>query len=493
MPEACPTPAGPLAQRQYGVLLHPTSLPGAGKWGALGRAADHFMDWLRLAGARVWQVLPLGPVGDDGSPYFARSTHAGNPRLIDVEALAADGWLASGARGAQASGEWHAGAVAAAAGALLAAPKGARRAYEEWTGAQAYWLDDYALSVVLRERHGGKPWWAWEPALRDREPAALRAVAQREAAGLDRIRAEQFFFHQQWQSLRERARARGLRLFGDLPIYLAPDATDVWVERELFELELDGLPVAVAGVPPDYFSEEGQRWGNPLYRWSRHQASGFRWWISRLAAEFALCDLVRIDHFRALEAYWAVPAGASARHGEWRPAPGAELLSAARTRFGELPLVAEDLGVITPAVEALRDAFGLPGMRVLQFGFDGDPANPHLPHNWHPNLVAYTGTHDNDTLSGWAAQLDDATHGRVAAYVGSGDLPAGLLRLLMASVARLAVVPMQDLLRLDSAARMNTPGTVDGNWHWKMDWSHVAPDLARRTRELAHRYGRTAD
>lgn len=491
MADASELVAGPLPRREFGVLLHPTSLPGARESGALGRAADYFMDWLVHAGAGVWQVLPLGPVGDDGSPYFARSTRAGNPHLIDLELLAEAGWLDSRPRGDVPFERWHSDGLRAACAALLRAPTRAREAFDAWVLAEAPWLEDYALSVVLRERHGGAPWWQWAPPLRDRAPGALADVRRREAQAIAAVCAEQFFFHQQWQALRARARARGLRLFGDLPIYMAPDATDVWVHRELFDLAPDGTPLRVAGVPPDYFSVDGQRWGNPLYRWDVHERTGFRWWVERLAGDLALCDLVRIDHFRGLEAYWAIPADSSARAGTWEPAPGAELLAVARAHFGDLPLVAEDLGVITPAVDRLRTDFGLPGMRVLQFGFDGDPANPHLPHNWQSDLVAYTGTHDNDTLSGWIAALDESTRARVEAYAGSADLHAGLLRLLFASVARLIVTPMQDLLQLGSDARMNTPGTVTGNWMWSMAWEQVPPDLAGRLRAVSMRYGRT--
>jgi 4-alpha-glucanotransferase len=279
-------------------------------------------------------------------------------------------------------------------------------------------------------------------------------------------------------------------LFGDLPIYLAPDAVDVWVHRELFQLDADGQPEAVAGVPPDYFSADGQLWGNPLYRWGEHERTHFRWWLDRLGAELELCDLVRIDHFRGLQGYWSIPSGSKASAGSWCLAPGAALLSQARRRFPGLPVVAEDLGVITPEVEALRDKFKLPGMRVLQFGFDGDPRNPHLPHNWPQHIVAYSGTHDNDTLAGWLSTLESRVRTTIADYVGTHDLQAGLIRALMASTAKLAVLPMQDLMGLGSEGRMNTPGTVTGNWAWQLDWAQVAPDLAARTRAQAALYGR---
>ena len=484
--ETRPVRSGVLREREFGVLLHLTSLPGATTWGALGRAADHFLDWLALSGAGVWQILPLGPVGADGSPYYARSTHAGNPRLIDVEALGAPG-AGAGREGDEPFDSWHARAVAAAARALIELGE---PGFLEWRAAQSFWLDDYALAVALAEEHATSAWWEWPAALRDREGTALGTARARHAARCLEVAAEQYLFHHQWRALRARAAARGIRLFGDLPMYLAPDAVDVWVHRELFELDATGQPATVAGVPPDYFAVDGQLWGNPVYRWSEHRRSGFAWWLERLGAELELCDFVRLDHFRALESYWAIPAGARARDGVWCPAAGAELLAAARERFASLPIVAEDLGVITPAVEALRDAFALPGMRVLQFGFDGNPSNVHLPHNWHGDVVAYTGTHDNDTLAGWLAGLDAGTRERVRAYVGSDSLQEGLLRVLFGSVARLAVVPVQDLVGLGSGARMNVPGTVGDNWRWQLDWASVPSDLASRTRALAARYAR---
>lgn len=478
--------AGVLSRREFGVLMHLTSLPDATRWGALGRAADHFLDWLELAGARVWQVLPLGPVGADGSPYYARSTHAGNPRLIDLEALEVDG-AEIARRADEPFAAWHTRVVAAATLALVRRDE---PAFRRWWDEEVHWLDDYALAVALAEEYAAPCWWQWPAALRDREPTAVQSARERHAQRIAQLAAEQYLFHSQWRSLKSRAAVRGIRLFGDLPMYLAPDAVDVWVHRDLFELDASGRPTAVAGVPPDYFAVDGQLWGNPVYRWSEHRRTGFAWWLDRLGAELRLCDFVRLDHFRALESFWSVPAGMTARDGEWRKADGAGLLAAARERFASLPIVAEDLGVITPAVEALRDAFGLPGMRVLQFAFDGDPANVHLPHHWHGDLVAYTGTHDNDTLAGWLAGLDPASRERVRAYVGSDSLQEGLLRVLFGSVAGLAIIPMQDLVGLGSEARMNVPGTVGDNWRWQLDWPVVAPDLAARTRAMAACFGR---
>ena len=481
---------GASKRREFGVLLHATSLPGADDWGALGRASDHFLDWLQAAGASVWQLLPLRPVGNDGSPYYARSTRAGNARLIDVEQLVDAGLLAMEPRGMEAFGSWHARQVRRAAAALLARPSAAHDAFVAWSNAQRTWLEDYVLYSALSGALNGAPWPDWPAPLRDRRPEALNRALTEQADECALLRVEQYFFHTQWQALRRRAAAKGVRLFGDLPFYVAPDAVDVWVHRDLFQLDAVGRPTAVAGVPPDYFCADGQLWGNPLYQWERHEHTGFAWWLDRLAAEFELCDLVRIDHFRALEAYWSVPIGRKASAGEWLAAPGEGLLAAATGRFGKLALVAEDLGVITSGVEALRARYSLPGMRVMQFGFGGDADSPHLPHNWAVEVVAYSGTHDNDTLRGWLATLDDQHRHALNEYIGGGDLAAGVIRVLLGSVARLVILPMQDLVGLGSESRMNVPGTVGGNWSWRLAWSDVAPTLAARTRAQAACFGR---
>ena len=477
-----------LDRRRAGVLLHATSLAGA-EQGALGSAARSFIDWLTAAGFSVWQMLPLGPVGADRSAYYGRSNHAGDPGLVDLGALAQAGLieraeLAGGDRGrllalAGRRLRERGGGEAAALGAFLAREDG--------------WIGDYTLFTAIQAREGGRPWWEWPAALKRREPQAL-AQARAELAGpIADLEAGQFFFHTQYRQLKEYANARGVRLFGDVPIYLAPDSVEVWVHPELFQLGADGRPTAVAGVPPDYFSADGQLWGNPLYRWAEHERTGFRWWIERLRAQFELFDLVRIDHFRGLESYWAVPAGApTAATGEWRPAAGAALLRRAREVFGRLDVVAEDLGVITPEVVALRDGFALPGMRIAQFGFDGEPNNAHVLHNFIPLSVAYTGTHDNDTTAGWYADLEPRLKAQVAEYLATAEatvVPA-LTRALLASVAVLAVVPMQDLLELGKQARMNLPGTVTGNWGWKFAWADVPESLARRCRRWNHLYGR---
>jgi len=484
------SPAGVLARRRAGVLLHATSLPDAAR-GALGGAARAFIDWLADAGFSVWQLLPLGPVGADRSPYYARSNHAGDPGLIDLGELVNAGLLEPG----EADLVDRAEALARAARRLRDRGGPEAAALDGFTARAAAWLGDYALFTAIQAREQGRPWWEWPEPLKRREAAAL-AAARRELAGAcANIADAQYFFHAQFERLRAYAHERGVQLFGDIPIYVAPDSVEVWAHPELFELDADGRPVAVAGVPPDYFAKDGQRWGNPLFRWDEHERTGFAWWLERLAAQFELFDLVRIDHFRGLESYWAVPAtAATAASGAWRPAPGRALLARAREVFGRLDVVAEDLGVITPEVERLRDEFALPGMRVAQFGFDGNSGNLHLPHNWVPRAIAYTGTHDNDTTAGWFQGLDARTRADVGDYLAAADgrVAAALTRAVLGSVATLAVVPMQDLLGLGSAARMNTPGTTTGNWGWALDWADVPADLGSSCRRMNELYGRAA-
>jgi 4-alpha-glucanotransferase len=476
-------------RRRAGVLLHATSLPDSTR-GALGQAARSFVDWLVAAGFSVWQFLPLGPVGADRSPYFGRSIHAGNPGLIDLNGLAALGVLEPGAVTTTA----RAAGLALACTRIRTHPGDPGREFATFTSHEARWLADYALFTAIQAEEGGRAWWEWPAALRRREPDALAAARASLAEPIARAEAEQFFFFTQWRALRRYAAERGVRLFGDLPMYLAPDSVDAWVHPELFQLGADGRPTAVAGVPPDYFATDGQLWGNPLFRWEEHQRTGFAWWLERLRAQFELFDLLRIDHFRGLESYWAVPADApSAAFGEWRPASGAKLLARARAEFGGLAVVAEDLGVITPEVLRLRDEFDLPGMRVAQFGFDGRAQNPHLPHNWTVRSVGYSGTHDNDTSASWYAGLDAESRERVADYLGTSParVVAALTRTVLASVAQLAILPMQDLLGLGREARMNTPGTTLGNWSWQFAWPDVPALLATRYLRWNQLYGRS--
>ncbi len=484
------SPAGVLDRRRAGVLLHATSLPDA-RHGALGSAARSFVDWLADAGFTVWQLLPLGPVGADRSPYYARSNHAGDPALIDLEEFVRAGLIEPG----EADSADRAATIGRAAARLREQGGEGAAAFAAFGARAAGWLGDYALFTAIQAREQGRPWWEWPEALKRRDAAALDNARRELAAAAAAVVDAQYFFHAQYERLRAYARERGVHLFGDIPIYVAPDSVEVWSHPELFELDGDGRPTAVAGVPPDYFSSDGQRWGNPLFRWDEHERTGFAWWIERLSAQFELFDLVRIDHFRGLESYWAVPATApTAAAGEWRPAPGRALLARALEVFGRLEVVAEDLGVITPEVERLRDDFGLPGMRVAQFGFDGNSANIHLPHNWVPRSIAYTGTHDNDTTVGWFAGLDATARAEVRDYLAApeGQEAVELTRAVLGSVATLAVVPMQDLLGLGRAARMNTPGTTVGNWTWSFAWADVPTGLSRACRRVNELYGRAS-
>ena len=441
-------------RRRAGALLPLSALDAA-----LGRGGRACIDWLARAGFSVWQILPLGPTGADGSPYWVRSDRAGNPRFLDQDEL----------------------------------PDPHTAPDAQFRADTAGWLPDYALFEALTRAHGGAPFWQWPGPLRDREPGTLEAARRELAAELAAIEREQYAFHVQWQRLRDYARGRGVRLFGDLPFYVAPSSAETWAHRALFQLTPGGEPAMVGGVPPDYFSALGQLWGNPVYDWHALRREGYAWWVARVGAQLARMDLLRLDHFRAFAAYWGVPAGAAdARGGAWHAAPGAEFLARLREEFSDLPLAAEDLGVITPDVQALRDGFGLPGMRVLQFAFDGDPSNPHLPYLHERTSIAYTGTHDNDTTLGWYSHLDAETAARVNRYLGAAAdaMPAALIRAALGSVARLAIVPAQDLLGLGSAARLNTPGTVSGNWSWRLPPGVLDAGLARRYAELNAAYGR---
>ncbi len=483
----------PLQQRRAGILLHPTSLPGPWHCGDLGAEAYHFVDFLAAAGQKVWQVLPLGPTHDDFSPYQSLSAHAGDPELISIETLVAEGWL---------PGEVTPSAARHAKRSLLHrawrefATRSDDPAQEElrrFCEAQAHWLDDYALFRVIKQLRHGEGWTQWPAPLRDRADSALTKVRHDHAEELGAVRFEQFQFYRQWHALRSYANERGVQLFGDMPIFVAHDSADVWAQRQCFDLDETGHPTVVAGVPPDYFSATGQRWGNPHYDWEWMEADGFQWWLQRVEGQLELFDLVRIDHFRGFEAYWEIPAHEeTAVNGRWMKAPGDALFAALQRHFDPLPVVAEDLGTITPEVEALREKYALPGMKILQFAFDGSGTNPYLPHNHEVNSVVYTGTHDNDTTVGWLESLPEAAQALVQEYLGTPAeaMPWPLVRSCYASVARLAVVPMQDVLALDGRHRMNTPGTTEGNWRWRFDWEMVPTDLAQRLRRFTEIYRR---
>ncbi len=482
----------PLQRRQAGILLHPTSLPGPWFCGDLGSEAWHFVDFLAAAGQRVWQILPLGPTHDDLSPYQSLSAHAGNPQLISIEGLQAQGWL-EGAVTPNARYGGKAPLIERAWQGFQARADDAARAGLQRFIDESHWLEDYALFCVLKRVEQGRGWNEWPAPLRDHDPAALEAVRQSHAEELAVLRFEQFVFDQQWQALKQHANGKGIAIFGDMPIFVAHDSADVWAQRQCFDLDESGQPTVVAGVPPDYFSATGQRWGNPHYDWEWMETDGFSWWHQRIEGQLRLFDLVRIDHFRGFEAYWEIPAHEdTAINGRWVKAPGDALFATLLERFDPLPVVAEDLGTITPEVTALRRKYALPGMRILHFAFDGSPENPYLSHNHSENSVVYTGTHDNDTTLGWCNTIPESVRQLMMEYLGQpGEaMPWPLIRAAYASVARLAIVPLQDVLELDGEHRMNTPGTTTGNWQWRFSWDMVAADRAPRLRRLVELYRR---
>ena len=491
--------------RASGILLHPTSLPGPYGIGDLGPAAYRFVDALAAAGQTYWQVLPLGPTGYGDSPYQTFSAFGGNPLLVSPERLVEEGLLPSTALDAVPAfpaGEVDYGPVIAYKKGLLdaafdhfdnhATPQ-QRDAVDAFAAEHAVWLDDFALFMALKDAHDGRPWPAWEPEIAARQPAALTEWRQRLARGPRQHVYSQYLFFRQWAELKAYATEQGIRIIGDAPIFVAHDSADCWAHRELFYLEPDGRPLLVSGVPPDYFSATGQLWGNPLYRWDALAADGYLWWIERLRVVLRLVDLLRLDHFRGFAGYWAIPGDApTAETGEWRPGPGAAFFDAVQAALGPLPLIAEDLGVITPDVEALRDRYGFPGMRILQFAFGGDAANHDLPHNYVRNCVVYTGTHDNDTTAGWFAAASPREREHALAYMASdGANPSwDLVRLAFASVADTAIVPLQDVLGLGNEARMNLPGTSGGNWRWRCAADSLTDDLIARIAALTELYGR---
>jgi len=482
----------PSEHRAAGVLLHPTSLPGRYGIGDLGDELIAFLDWAASAGMRNWQVLPLNPPGYGNSPYGCVSSFAGNPLLISPQRL-----LQAHLPDVPSFDDGHVefDRVAAFKYELL------RTAWTRFTDQAAldafveehrHWIDDYALFMALKEHHGGAPWWTWDRKLVRREPAALKRARNTHADAIRFWQFVQLVFFAQWSAVREAAASRGIRIIGDVPIYVACDSADVWGNRELFELDDDGHPTVVAGVPPDYFSETGQRWGNPLYRWDVMASTSFRWWIARVRTNLRFADVLRLDHFRGFVEYWEIPAGEpTAVHGGWKPGPGIALFEAMRAELGELPLIAEDLGFITPDVHELRKAIGIPGMRILQFGFAQDDS-PHLPHRYEPHTVVYTGTHDNDTARGWFASASEEERDAASAYLGcTGETVSScLIRAAYTSVAEMAIVPAQDILDLGSDARMNRPGATQGNWTWRLPPGSPTPEHAQKLRRLAKLSGR---
>jgi 4-alpha-glucanotransferase len=496
--------------RTSGLLLHPTSLPGRWGIGDLGDAAYTFVDFLHAAGQRLWQVMPLGPTGYGDSPYQSFSAFAGNPMLISIDALQAEGLLTPEdlaevpdfPRDRVEYGSvipWKMGILRRSFEQFKrAAPDALRETFAAFRTEQRAWLADYALFAALKDVHGGANWNTWERAIARREPAAVGEWSSRLSGDPSETEFHaymQWLFFRQWRALKEYANERGIRIIGDIPIFVAYDSADVWANPEIFALNDEGHATAVAGVPPDYFSATGQLWGNPLYRWDVLKRRGYDWWIERFRTTLTLVDIARLDHFRGFAAYWEVPAGEeTAINGRWVDGPGADLFAAVRDALGGLPIIAEDLGVITPDVEALRDDLGFPGMKVLQFAFGGSPDDPYLPHNYERHCVVYTGTHDNDTTAGWWSTLGDMDRHNARRYVArdlnEGSVSWDFIRLALASVAEMAIIPIQDVFAFGSEARMNTPGRPSGNWSWRYTPDMLTLELVGRLRDITALYGR---
>ncbi|WP_029911245.1 4-alpha-glucanotransferase [Pelobacter seleniigenes] len=493
-----------LSQRRSGILLHPTSLPGSQAVGSLGREAYQFIDFLIAAGQSVWQLLPLGPTGFGNCPYSSFSAFAGNPLLINLELLAEAGDLDQIIPQAVPSefvGADYDTAVKQQLPLLKQASRnfkaGAnetrRQAFADFCARQRWWLDDYALFEAIRRDRNFVPWQDWPQPLRQREAAALQQEATRLQEAIFEQQYLQFVFFEQWFALKKYANSKGIYIYGDLPIFVAENSADLWAHREQYLLDDNDRPTVVAGVPPDYFSQTGQRWGNPLYNWEQMATDNYAWWLSRFQWNFSLFDLIRVDHFRGFSACWTIPADQpTAEHGYWVETPGRQLFSTLRDTQGKLPIVAEDLGIITPDVEQLRDQFEFPGMKILQFAFDSDANNPYLPHNHVPNSVIYTGTHDNNTSLGWWNHLEPAARQRIADYLlqEQVQMPWLLVQTALSSVARLAIIPLQDILSLAEEHRMNTPGTAENNWQWRYQSAELTPAIADRLKQASHLYGR---
>lgn len=521
--------------RSSGILLHPTSLPGPFGIGDLGPEAYRFVDFLVAAGQSLWQVLPLGPTGYGDSPYACYSAFAGNTLLISPEQLVTEGLLDEDSaqpprplRLAGGQDPSHRGDTENAEVTQRKVDFGQahkfkegllRKAYERYkkttdthlrsafeTFAQrhAHWLEDYALFRALKDAHGGVAWNEWEPSLIRRTPSAIAGAGEQLREEVEAHMFNQFLFFRQWFALKRYCNDHGIKIVGDLPIFVAQDSADVWTNPEQFKLDKDGKQIVVAGVPPDYFSATGQFWGNPLYNWEQMQADGFKWWIERVRATFTVVDIARVDHFRGFAACWEIPGGdKTAERGQWVEAPGSELFTAIRKTLGELPIIAEDLGVITPDVIALREEFGFPGMRILQFGFSSDSKNIDLPHNYVPNVVAYTGTHDNNTTVGWFQSVAGEGSTRTAKQIererkfcmdyldtDGKEIQWDFIRCVVASVANTAIIPLQDLLGLGTEARMNLPNSTENNWAWRYESGSLTEETAERLEHLTELYGR---
>jgi 4-alpha-glucanotransferase len=485
-------------QRSSGILLHPTSLPGPHGSGDLGPGAYHFVDWLCVAGQQLWQMLPLGPVGYGNSPYMGLSAFAGNPMLIDLQELVTRGWLdAAELQHVPACNPQridYAGMIPFRSEKLLAAADGFfkhatdpdRKAFDKFCVEQKAWLEEYALFMALNDKYRQKVWSGWDSDVAHRNLTALKKAKSTLASQVEFHKFTQWCFMRQWKNLKKYANEKGIRLVGDIPIFVAHHSADVWSNPGSFYLDSKRDPTVVAGVPPDYFSETGQRWGNPLYRWDVMKKDRYAWWIKRFQASFDLVDILRIDHFRGFVGYWEIPATEkTAVKGRWVKGPRESLFDAVEKKLGVLPIIAEDLGLITPDVITLRDRYMFPGMKVLHFAFSDGPDNSFLPHHYHENSVVYTGTHDNDTTVGWFKNATPQERSFLTKYVKTDgrEIHWDLIRLAMQSVAAMSIFPLQDILGLESGDRMNLPGTTKGNWEWRFSWDQVNPTHAARLYE----------
>jgi len=486
-----------LNKRRAGVLLHITSLPGPSKQGDLGKEAYNFINFLHNSGVTVWQTLPLGIPHADGSPYQCLSAHAGNPALIDIESLETLGWLQQSEHCESCHGSLAFNKTCliekALNGFLSCANQSDKNEYSTFCKEKSFWLDDFSLFMALRNVFNQQSWHLWPEPFKERHESVLAEARIRLAPNIEQYKFEQYVFFRQWMTLKEYANNYNVLLFGDIPIFVSYDSADVWANRDVFKLNKSGEMSVVAGVPPDYFSETGQRWGNPHYNWKYLTKTGFQWWIERMQTQLDQFDILRIDHFRGLEAAWEIPEiEVTAQNGIWVKAPGKALLNAIKVKLGPIPLVAEDLGIITDEVEALRDYFNLPGMKILQFAFGSGSNNPYLPIHYKGNCVVYTGTHDNDTTLGWTNSINEHERNHAYDYLGHPSMPLhnALIQAALGSVANLAIIPMQDILELDSDARMNTPGTMLNNWKWRFQWDQLSHDKASRFTHLVNLFDR---
>jgi 4-alpha-glucanotransferase len=492
-------------ERASGILLHPTSLPGAYGIGEIGRAAYRWLEFLASSGSQLWQVLPLGPTGYGDSPYQCFSAFAGNPYLISIEDLLESNLLTPEDLVDQPNFpsdrvdygpliEWKVATLTRAYRRFQNSASPTQQSeFEAFQIKEAHWLDDFALFMAIKEDHHGAPWVQWPSSLRNRKPEALESFRDEHVSAIQRHAFWQFIFFRQWRALRTHAHELGIQIIGDIPIFVAHDSSDVWAHPNLFYLDEKGSPSVVSGVPPDYFSSTGQMWGNPLYRWETHAEEGYAWWLDRFRAVLKMVDIVRLDHFRGFAGYWEIPADSeTAINGRWAPGPGAKFFLNLRGALGDLPIIAEDLGEITPDVIELRDRFDLPGMKVLVFAFDGDADNEFLPHNYTPNYVVYTGTHDNDTALGWYKRVNEQERNFAHRYLQTdgSDIARDLIRAAWSSVGVFALAPMQDFLGLDNSARMNYPSRPSGNWTWRMPSDALSDSLVADLRELNTLYSR---